>query len=88
MVEDHARFFKALGEDTRLLIVRCLLGAERCACKFSQVSDREQTTISRHLKVLVDGGVLKSRKEGRYVFYSIKDEKIKAILGQFGLEPV
>ncbi len=88
MVEDHARFFKALGEDTRLLLVRSLFGVERCACEFSLFSNRDQTTISRHLKVLVDAGILKSRKAGRYVFYSIKNEKIEAALGQFGLKPL
>ncbi|MDW7731442.1 MAG: metalloregulator ArsR/SmtB family transcription factor, partial [Methanolobus sp.] len=88
MTDDKARFFKALGDRTRLTIVGCLLKHDHCACDFSAIAGKDQTTISRHLKVLVEAGILLYEKEGRYVIYSIKDDKMKETLGKCGVEKV
>ncbi|QLC50899.1 arsenite methyltransferase [Methanolobus zinderi] len=88
MGEDKARFFKALGDPTRLTIVGCLLKQDHCACDFSKISGKDQTTISRHLKVLVEAGILRYEKDGRYVIYSIRDDKMKQTLEKCGVEKV
>ena len=85
MGEGKAKFFKALGDETRLIIVSYLLKNERCACEFGSIKD--QTTISRHLKILVEADILKYEKKGRNIIYSIKDEKVKAHLLANNIKP-
>jgi len=75
----QAKFFKALGDETRLNIVKCLLNKDYCACGFSSTK-KDQSTVSRHLNILVEGGVLKSKKNGRNIIYSIKDTAVKKLL--------
>ncbi len=87
MAGDLAKIFKALGEETRLQIVEYLLFEEQCACDFTQCIDKDQTTVSRHLKILTESGILKSEKKGRNVIYKIKDRKTKELLNKFGLTP-
>jgi ArsR family transcriptional regulator len=88
MTEEKARFFKALGDRTRLTIVGCLLKHDQCACDFSEIAGKDQTTISRHLKILLEAGILRYEKDGRYVIYSIKDDKMKETLERCGVEKV
>jgi ArsR family transcriptional regulator len=88
MTEEKARFFKALGDRTRLTIVGCLLKHDHCACDFSEIAGKDQTTISRHLKILLEAGILRYEKDGRYVIYSIKDDKMKETLEKCGVEIV
>ena len=77
MIKNKVKFFKALGDETRLNIVRYLLNNKHCACEFTSMTKKDQTTISRHLKVLVEAGILKYEKKGRNIIYSIKDNEIK-----------
>jgi arsenite methyltransferase len=86
MSEDQVRFFKALGDETRLRIVGFLLMNERCACNFKQLGNKDQTTISRHLKVLTDADIIKFRRSGRNLIYSIKDDAVKDRLTAMGIE--
>lgn len=86
MVEDKIRFFKALGDETRLSIVGYLLKRNCCACDFTTVSEKDQTTISRHLKILYEAGIVDFRKDGRYVIYSIKSKEIEDLLRKCGIE--
>ncbi|WP_305891139.1 arsenite methyltransferase [Methanolobus chelungpuianus] len=88
MIEDKASFFKALGDRTRLTIVGCLLKQDHCACDFSAIAGKDQTTISRHLRILTEAGILRYEKDGRYVIYSIKDDMMKEILEKCGVEKV
>lgn len=85
-MESQVEIFKALGDETRLKIVRCLLTQEYCACQFTLDIQKDQTTISRHLKILVDAGILKSEKKGRNIIYSIKDKATIDMLLNFGIE--
>ena len=84
---DLVKLFKALGEESRLKIVQCLLHHDRCACEFSTVTERDQTTVSRHLKVLVEAGVLKTERQGRNIIYSITGDDMRKMLLEFGIEP-
>lgn len=79
------KFFKALGDETRLRIVRYLLNHQLCACDFTQMTERDQTTVSRHLKILVEAGILKYEKKGRNMIYSIKNGDVKKALLNFGI---
>lgn len=88
MTEDKAKFFRALGDETRLKIVACLLNHEHCACEFTVITNKDQTTNSRHLRVLVEAGILKYRKEGRNIIYSIKDDELKEVLSTIGIEEI
>ncbi len=87
-VEQKVRFFKALGDETRLRIVSFLLNNECCACEFESMVNRDQTTVSRHLKLLVDAGVLERERNGRNIVYRINDDKIKEMLLYLGLDEV
>lgn len=86
MVEDLIKFFKALGDETRLSIIGFLLNNEYCACDFKQMKDKDQTTISRHLKVLTEAGIVKRTKKGRNIIYSIKNDEMKGRLFDIGIK--
>jgi ArsR family transcriptional regulator len=87
-MDGKAKFFRALGDETRLRIVGYLLNKECCACEFNSGINKDQTTISRHLKTLVEAGILKYEKDGRNIIYSIRDEEIKHFLEKLGIESV
>ncbi len=82
---DNVQFFKALGEETRLKIVGYLLNNNSCACDFIKLTKKDQTTLSRHFKVLIDAGIVKSEKNGRNVLYRINDN-VKNKLEVLGLK--
>jgi SAM-dependent methyltransferase/DNA-binding transcriptional ArsR family regulator len=82
------KFFKALAEGTRLTILSYLLEHSYCACDFSSLTEKDQTTVSKHLKVLVEAGILKYEKKGRNVIYSIRDENTKEMLLILGIGEV
>mgnify|MGYP001247756303 CR=1 FL=1 len=63
---------KALADHNRLLIVSALqLHKEMCACQITELLDVTGATASRHLALLVNAGILNSRKDGRWIYYSI-----------------
>jgi len=70
------KIFKALSDSTRLKIVELLEKKDMCACKFVSITGKAQPTVSQHLKVLENSGIVKSRKEGKMVIYSLADSKI------------
>lgn len=74
------RKFWALGDETRLKIIRFLLDGEKCVCKIVPYIGRTQSTVSIQLGKLEDAGIVKSRREGKRIFYSIADKKISKIL--------
>jgi ArsR family transcriptional regulator len=67
---------KALSDPTRLRIVELLRNGEICACKFVSLTNKSQPTVSQHLKILENAGILKSRREGKMIFYSVVNPKI------------
>jgi DNA-binding transcriptional ArsR family regulator len=68
--------FKALGDPSRLKILDYLRSGERCECQIVPTVGFAQPTVSRHLKVLVDCGILKRRKERNKMFYSVTSPRI------------
>lgn len=66
-----AAFFKALGNPVRLRIVEQLMGGERCVCELHAESGKDQSTISNHLSVLRNSGVVVCEQRGKNVYYSL-----------------
>ncbi len=78
--EEAVRAFKALGDENRLRIAGIV--AERgdvCACRLLDELDMTQPTLSHHMKLLRDSGVVKARKEGRWMHYSLNQEVVGAL---------
>jgi len=67
---------KALSDPTRLTIVELLNKGEICACEFVPLTKKAQPTVSQHLRILENAGIIKSRKEGKSVIYSVTNKKI------------
>ena len=78
------KLFKALSDETRLNIVEFLLGGEKCVCEIFPHVKRTQSTVSIQLGKLEDWGILKSRREGKKVFYSLKDLRVCDIFKVLG----
>ena len=69
--------FQAVGEETRLQIIRLLAGGERCVCELQEELGAAQSRLSFHLKRLKDAGVISDRREGRWVHYSLVPEALE-----------
>lgn len=79
--EDEAELLKALAHPVRICIVRGLLQKGECNVSFmTDCLDMPQSTISQHLQKLKACGILKSKRQGLEVIYSIKDERIAKII--------
>ena len=72
---------KALGDLNRLEIVKMLSDQEKCGCKLLEKFDITQPTLSHHMKILVDSGLVKDRKEGKWHYYSIDTEVMNEFRG-------
>lgn len=68
--------FKAMGEETKFLILKILLDGEVCACKLPSKIKRTQSNTSMHLAKLVEWGIIQSRRDGKKILYSIKDKRV------------
>ena len=76
----RSNVFRALADPSRIKIIEFLKSGERCACEIVEVVGFAQPTVSRHLKVLTDSGILKRRKEGNKMLYSITYPKIHELI--------
>ena len=72
--EKNARVFKAFCDENRLMILELLQSGEKCACRLLEDLNIGQSTLSHHMKILCDSGVVISRKEGKWTHYSISEE--------------
>lgn len=68
---EAAKVFKAFCDENRLQILELLRSGEKCACKLLDDLHITQSTLSHHMKLLCDAGVVQGRKEGKWVHYSI-----------------
>lgn len=71
--------FKALGEETKHKILKSLLSGELCACKIPEKIGKTQSNTSMHLAKLVEWDLIKFRRSGKMILYSIKDRRIQTI---------
>lgn len=82
-----AELFKIFGDSTRIKILYVLLEHEMCVCDLAQLLNMTQSAISHQLRVLKQSRLVKFRREGKTVFYSLLDEHVHSILSQ-GMEHI
>ena len=73
-----AELFKAFCDENRIKILKLLQSGEKCACHLNEKINVSQPTMSHHMKVLCDSGVVVGRKDGKWMHYSISPEGAKA----------
>lgn len=78
-VEATARMFRALGDETRLLLLEQLRAGEQCVCDLTDELDASQSRLSFHLKTLKDAGLVVDERRGRWVYYAINPEALAAL---------
>ena len=71
-----AAMFKAMADENRLQIMELLLDGEKCACKLLEALEISQPTLSHHMKLLCDAGLVTGRKEGKWMHYSISEDGV------------
>ena len=86
-IYDVAELFKVLGDQTRVKILFTLIKDEMCVCDIAELLEMSQSAISHQLRVLKQMDLVKNRREGKTVFYSLADGHIKTILSQ-GIEHI
>ena len=69
-----ALIFKAFCDENRIRIIKMLRNGEKCACKLLEELNVTQPTLSHHMKILCDSGIVAGRKEGKWMHYSISKE--------------
>jgi transcriptional repressor smtB len=79
---DLGDFFKILGDSTRIKILSALFQSEMCVCDIAALLGMTQSAISHQLRVLKQGRLVKHRKDGKVVYYSLDDDHIKHIVDQ------
>ena len=84
---DLAEVFKVFGDSTRIKILYVLFEAEMCVCDIAQLLEMNQSAISHQLRILKQNGLVKSRREGKAVFYSLSDGHVRTIMDQ-GMEHI
>lgn len=87
-IEAHAKRFKALSNPVRLRIVDLIYhgGGELCVCEITEFFDLTQPTLSHHLKVLREAGLIQSRRDGTFVYHRLRSEafaSLEALNGRF-----
>ena len=84
---DLAELFKIFGDSTRIKILYVLFESEMCVCDIAQLLGMTQSAISHQLRSLKQSRLVKARREGKTVFYSLADGHVRTILDQ-GMEHV
>ncbi|MEY8517693.1 metalloregulator ArsR/SmtB family transcription factor [Lachnospiraceae bacterium 29-84] len=72
-----ALIFKAFCDENRVRIIKLLRSGEKCACKILEEIHITQPTLSHHMKILCDSGIVIGRKEGKWMYYSISSEGVE-----------
>ncbi len=79
---DLAELFKVFGDTTRIRILYVLFEAEMCVCDIAQILNMTQSAISHQLRVLKQAHLVRSRRVGKQIYYSLADDHVRTILGQ------
>ena len=79
---DLAELFKIFGDSTRIKILYVLFESEMCVCDIAKLLGMTQSAISHQLRALKQSKLVKYRREGKTVFYSLADSHVRTILGQ------
>ena len=86
-IYDLADLFKLFGDSTRLKILYALLGGELCVCDLAGLMEVTQSAVSHQLRVLKNSKLVKFRREGKTIYYSLADGHVERILSQ-GMEHI
>lgn len=86
-MKELADFYKVFGDSTRIKILCVLLESEMCVCDLAEVLGMTQSAISHQLRVLKQMKLVKNRREGKTVYYSLSDGHIQTIISQ-GMEHI
>lgn len=84
---DLAELFKIFGDSTRVKILYALLESELCVCDIAKLMDVSQSAVSHQLRVLKASKLVKFRREGKTIYYSLADNHVVSILNQ-GMEHI
>lgn len=82
-----SELYKIFGDITRIKILYCLFEAEMCVCDIAQLLSMTTSAISHQLRVLKQSRLVKFRREGKTVFYSLSDDHVRTIIGM-GMEHI
>lgn len=84
-IKEAKELFKVLADESRLTIVKALSKTEEiCACKLLAMVNCTQPTLSHHMKVLADSGLVKARKDWKWIHYSLDKKKLYKLMSFFG----
>ncbi len=81
---EYAKIFKVLADPKRLQIIDMLSGGELCACKLLEAFQITQPTLSHDMKLLCDAGLVRGRKEGKWMQYSLNIDKMNEVYKEVG----
>ena len=79
---DLAELFKEFGDSTRIRILYVLFEGEVCVCDLANILQMSQSAISHQLRILKTNKLVKNRREGKSVFYSLADDHVRTIINQ------
>ena len=85
MLYDLAELFRIFGDSTRIKILYVLFEAEMCVCDIAELLHMTQSAISHQLRVLKQSKLVKFRREGKTIYYSLADDHVRTIIGM-GME--
>jgi len=85
-MKEKVKLLKALADETRIRILQCLLTGEHCACSVVPFVGKAQPTVSQHLRILVEAGILASRRDGVNIWYTITSKETMRILAILKIE--
>jgi len=75
-----AKFFRGFADPTRLAILECIRDGEKTVTEIAQQTEQSQSNVSNHLGCLLECGLLKNRRDGKNILYSIRNVKVKGLL--------
>ena len=78
---DLAELFKVFGDTTRMKILYVLFEAEMCVCDIAALLEISQSAISHQLRIIKQAKLIKNRREGKTIYYSLADDHVKTIIG-------
>ena len=87
MLYDLADFYKVFADSTRIKILYALLQSELCVCDLAETLNMTQSAVSHQLRILKQAKLIKNRREGKSIFYSLADGHVRTIISQ-GIEHI
>ncbi len=84
-MENVIKIFKALGDYNRLRIIKMLENGELCVCEITDILSLSISSVSKHLSILSNANLIKSRKKGKWVYYRLNEGELPEIQNMLGL---